>query len=178
MKIGSFVFFSVVFFLCIRLFQPNSVAAKLLLEGKSHRGSDSVEFHHRTGNRGKDKATDSSSRTTHYRASQLPAKSPTIDALPLSDRQKQQRASSNFYHTNKGELSNTSTVNNFNCQGHTRHLSVPPAARGQSHLSRIRRHSDSTHRHLSQVSHVPERLAFYKLNGFDKDEHVYQIEQF
>lgn len=141
--------------LCFHLFQPNSVAAKLP-EGKNRRGSDSAEFHHRTGSGGKDKATDVSNRTTHYGAPQVPAKTPIINALPVSNQRKQPAASSiNFYQTIKGETS----INSFNRQGLSQLLSVPPAARGLSHPSRVnsqrvRRHSDSTHRHLLQVSHV------------------------
>ncbi|KAI3351835.1 hypothetical protein L3Q82_020677, partial [Scortum barcoo] len=135
----------------LQFVEPNSVAAKLP-EGKSRRGSDSAEFHYRTGSGGKDKATDASNRTTHYGAPQVPAKTPIINALPVSSQRKQTAASSvNFYPAAKGEIS----ISSFNRQGQSRRLSVPLAARGHSHPSRvnsqrIRRHSDSTHRHLLQ----------------------------
>ncbi|KAM9849959.1 E3 ubiquitin-protein ligase SH3RF2 [Aulostomus maculatus] len=124
--------------------EPNSVAAKLL-EGKSQRGSDSAEFPQRTGNKGKDKAADSSNRTTHHRAHQVPAKTPVINALPLHNQQTQPRISDiNFY---KGESTNIITYSNFNHQGRTRIQSVPPTAPGHLHHPRvnsqqIRRHSD------------------------------------
>ena len=134
-------------FHCVHLFQPNTVAAKLL-EGKSRRASDSAEFHHRTGSGGKDKATDVSNRTTHYGVPQVPAKTPVINALPLSS-QRKQPAAGNFYHT--------SNINSFNRQSQPHQPSVPRAPRGYSHPSRLnsqrtRRHSDTTHRHLLQVS--------------------------
>ena len=132
-----------------------------LLEGKNRRASDSAEYHHRSGSGGKDKATDVSNRTTHYGVPQVPAKTPIINALPPSNQRKQPAASSiNFYQTSKGETTN---INSFNRQGLSQHLSVPAAARGLSHHSRvssqrIRRHSDTTHRHLLQVSHVTTYL--------------------
>ncbi|XP_035524797.1 E3 ubiquitin-protein ligase SH3RF1 [Morone saxatilis] len=132
--------------------EPNSVAAKLL-EGKNRKGSDSAEFHHRTGSGSKDKATDVSNRTTHYGVPQVPAKTPIFNALHLSNQQKQPAASSiNFHQTTKGETTNIST---FKRQALSHCLSVPPATRGLSHSSRvnsqrIRRHSDTTHRHLLQ----------------------------
>ncbi|XP_059202839.1 E3 ubiquitin-protein ligase SH3RF2 [Centropristis striata] len=130
--------------------EPNSVAAKLL-EGKTRRGSDSAEFHHRTGSGGKDKATDVSGRTTHYG---VPAT--TINAFPVSNQRKEPAPSSiNFYPSTKGETTNISTSNNFSRQGQPHHLSVSLGARGHSHSSRVnsqrvRRHSDTTHRHLLQ----------------------------
>ncbi|XP_008282589.1 putative E3 ubiquitin-protein ligase SH3RF2 [Stegastes partitus] len=132
--------------------EPNSVAAKLL-KGKSRRGGDSAELHHQTGSGGKDKATDASGRTTHYGAPQVPAKTPILSALPLSNQRKQPAASGgNFYQTTTGD--NISSFNSFDRQGQQQRLSVPSAARGHHHRSRvnsqrIRRHSDS-HRHLLQ----------------------------
>lgn len=153
--------------------EPNSVAGKLL-EGKNRRGSDSAEFHHRTGSGGKDKATDASSRTTHYRVSQVPAKTPIINALPVSKQWKQPAVSSiNFYQTNKGETTNISTFNSLNRLSHG--LSVPPAAPGLSHTSsrvnsqRTKRHSDSAHRHLLQsekkmTSETPPTISMALVN--------------
>lgn len=147
--------------LCFHFFQPNSVAAKLL-EAKNRRASDSAEFYHRTGSGGKDKATDVSTRTTHYGVPQVPAKTPIINALPLSN-QRKQPAASNFYQTIKGERNNISTINGFSRQGLSHRPSVLPAARGLYHHSRvnsqrIRRHSETTHRHLLQVSLVSTYL--------------------
>ncbi|XP_049442150.1 E3 ubiquitin-protein ligase SH3RF2 [Epinephelus fuscoguttatus] len=154
--------------------EPNSVAAKLL-EGKNRRGSDSAEFQHRTGSGGKDKATDVSNRTTHHGVPQVPAKTPIINALPLSSQRKQPAASSiNFYQTAKGETTNISTFNSFNRQGQPHHLSVPRAARGHPHPSkvnsqRIRRYSDTTHRHLLQserkmTSETPPTISMALVN--------------
>ncbi|KAM9356557.1 E3 ubiquitin-protein ligase SH3RF2 isoform 2-T2 [Symphorus nematophorus] len=151
--------------------EPNSVAAKLL-EGKNRRASDSAEFHHRSGSGGKDKATDVSNRTTHYGVPQVPAKTPIINALPLSNQRKQPAASSiNFYQTSKGETTN---INSFNRQGLSQRLFVPAAARGLSHHSRvnsqrIRRHSDTTHRHLLQsetkmTSETPPTISMALMN--------------
>ncbi|XP_034739453.1 E3 ubiquitin-protein ligase SH3RF1 isoform X2 [Etheostoma cragini] len=150
---------------------PNPAAAKLL-EGKNRRRSDSAEFQHRTGSGGKDKTTDASNRTTHYRVLQVPAKTPMINALPLSNQRKQPAASSNnFYPTTKGETTNTSS---FDLQGRQQHLSVSLAARGHSHPSRvnsqrIRRLSDTTHRHLLQsekkmTSETPPNIAMALVN--------------
>ncbi|XP_040903652.1 E3 ubiquitin-protein ligase SH3RF2 isoform X2 [Toxotes jaculatrix] len=155
--------------------EPNSVAAKLL-EGKSRRVSDSAEFHHRTGSGGKDKATDASNRTTYYRVPPVPARTPIINALPLSNQWKQPAASSsNFYQTTKGETTNISTTtNSFNHQGQSHRLSVPSAARGHSHSSRvnsqrIRRHSDTTHRAVFQsekkmTSETPPTVSMALVN--------------
>lgn len=143
------------------LFQPNSVAAKLL-KGKSRRGGDPAEFHHQTSSGGKDKATDASNRTARYGVPQAPAKTPVINALPLSNQRKQPAAGgSNFYQT--GDSNNT--FNSYNRQGQTQHLSVPTATRGHSHSSRVnsqrRRRSDS-HTHLLQVSRITLLLfCFY-----------------
>ncbi|XP_067455106.1 E3 ubiquitin-protein ligase SH3RF2 isoform X2 [Thunnus thynnus] len=153
---------------------PNSVTVKLL-EGKSRRGGDSAEFHHRTGSGGKDKATDASNRTTHYRVPQVPAKTPIINALPLSNQRKQPGASSiNFHQTVKRESTKISSFNSSNRQGHTYRLSLPSAARGHAHPSRvnyqrIRRHSDNTHRHLLQsekkmTSETPPNISMALVN--------------
>ncbi|XP_071313972.1 E3 ubiquitin-protein ligase SH3RF2 [Trachinotus anak] len=154
--------------------EPNSVAAKLL-EGKSRRVSDSAEFHYRTVSGGKDKATDASNRTTHYGVPQVPAKTPIINALPLSSQRKQPAASSgNFNQTTKGETTNNSTINSFNHQGQPHRHSVHSAAQGHSHPSRvnshrIRRHSDTTHRHLLQAkkkmtSETPPTISMALVN--------------
>ncbi|XP_044061741.1 E3 ubiquitin-protein ligase SH3RF2 isoform X2 [Siniperca chuatsi] len=158
----------------LQFIEPNSLAAKLL-EGKNRRGSDSAEFHHRTGSGGKDKATHISNRTTHYGVPQVPAKTPIINALPLSNQRKQPAASSiNFYQTTKAETTNISTFNSINRQGLSHRLSVHPAARGLSHPSRvnyqrIRRHSDSTTRHLLQrekkmTSETPPTISMALVN--------------
>uniref|UniRef100_A0A3P8TJR3 SH3 domain containing ring finger 2 n=1 Tax=Amphiprion percula TaxID=161767 RepID=A0A3P8TJR3_AMPPE len=131
--------------------EPNSVAAKLL-KGKSQRGGDSAELHHQTGSGSKDKATDASNRTTHYGVPQVPAKTPILSALPLSNQRKQPAAGGgNFYQPTKGDIS---TTNSLSQKGQPQCLSVPSAARGHHHRSRvnshrIRCHSDS-HRHLLQ----------------------------
>ncbi|XP_070769482.1 E3 ubiquitin-protein ligase SH3RF2 [Enoplosus armatus] len=154
--------------------EPNSLAAKLL-EGKNRRGSDSAEFHHRTGSEGKDKATDVSNRTTHYGVPEVPAKTPIINASPLSNQRKQPAASSaNFYQTTKAEATNISTFNSFKHQGLSHCLSVQPATRGLSHSSRVnsqrmRRHADSTHRHLLQsqkkmTSETPPTISMALVN--------------
>ncbi|XP_034545042.1 E3 ubiquitin-protein ligase SH3RF2 [Notolabrus celidotus] len=154
--------------------EPNSVAAKLL-EGKTRRGSESAEFHHRTGTGGKDKATDVPNRTTLYGVPQASIKTPIINALPLSNQRKQPAASSgNFYQTSKGETTKNSTFNNFNHQGQLQRLSVHTANRGLSHTSRvntqrIRRHSDTTHRHLLQserkmTSETPPTISMALVN--------------
>ncbi|XP_029296741.1 E3 ubiquitin-protein ligase SH3RF2 [Cottoperca gobio] len=159
----------------LQFIEPNSVAAKLL-EGKNRKGSDSAEFNHRTGSGGKDKATDVSNRTTHYGVPQVPAKTPIINALPLSSQRKQPAASSiNFYPTAKGETTNISTFKGFSRQGQPHHLSLSLAARGHSHPSRvtsqrIRRHSDTTHRHLLQseekkmTSETPPTISMALVN--------------
>ncbi|XP_073342473.1 E3 ubiquitin-protein ligase SH3RF2 isoform X2 [Pagrus major] len=154
--------------------EPNSVAAKLL-EGKNWRGSDSAESHHRTGSGGKDKATDASNRTTHFGVPQVPTKTPTINALPLSSQRKQPAASSNnFYQTAKGDTTNISTFNSVSRQGPSHRLTAPPAARGLSHSSRVnsqrvKRHSDTTHRHLLQsektmTSETPPTISMALVN--------------
>eukprot|EP00064_Thunnus_orientalis_P016459 superscaffoldBa00003270_g16524 len=159
---------------CLSFLKPNSVTVKLL-EGKSRRGGDSAEFHHRTGSGGKDKATDASNRTTHYRVPQVPAKTPIINALPLSNQRKQPGASSiNFHQTVKRESTKISSFNSSNRQGHTHRLSLPSAARGHAHPSRvnyqrIRRHSDNTHRHLLQsekkmTSETPPNISMALVN--------------
>lgn len=153
-------FLTVVRFYAFILFQPNSVAAKLL-KGKSRRGGDLAEFHHQTSSGGKDKATDASSRTAHYGVPQAPAKTPVISTLPLSNQRKQPVAGgSNFYQTKD----NNNTFNSYNRQGQTQRLSVPTTTRGHSHSSRVnsqrRRRSDS-HRHLLQVSHITLLLFIY-----------------
>ncbi|KAM3613037.1 uncharacterized protein V6R79_019222 [Siganus canaliculatus] len=132
--------------------EPNAAAAKLL-EGKNRRASDSAEFHHRTGSGGKDKATDVANRTSQYGVPQVPAKTPLIHALPVSNQQKQPTASSvNFYQTVKGDAANIGT---FNRQGLSHRVSVPASARGLSHPSRVnsqrvRRHSNPSDKHLLQ----------------------------
>ncbi|XP_074529544.1 E3 ubiquitin-protein ligase SH3RF2 isoform X2 [Halichoeres trimaculatus] len=151
--------------------EPNSVAAKLL-EGKNRRASESAEFHHRGG---KDKATDVPSRTTLHGVPQAPAKTPIINALPLSSQRKQPATSSNnFYQSSKGETTKNTTFNNFNHQGQPQRLSVHAANRGLSHASRvnsqrIRRHSDTTHRHLLQserkmTSETPPTISMALVN--------------
>lgn len=158
---------------CFHLFQPNTVAAKLL-EGKNRKGSDSAESHHRTGSGDKDKATDASGRTTHFGVAQVPTKTPTTNALPLSSQRKQPAASSNnFYQIAKGDTTNIRTINSFNHQGPSHRLTAPPAARGLSHSSRVnsqrvKRHSDTIHRHLLQVSHVPTDLPLRMLHWYLK----------
>ncbi|XP_039976353.1 E3 ubiquitin-protein ligase SH3RF2 [Xiphias gladius] len=154
--------------------EPNSAAAKLL-ERKSRRVSDSAEIHHRTGSWGKDKATDASSRTAHYGFPQAPAKTPILNALPLSNQRKQPAAtSSNFYRTTKGETTNIGTVSSFSRQGQPRNQSAPTAAQGHSHPSRvnsqrIRRQSDTTQRHLLQSekrmsSELPPTISMALVN--------------
>ncbi|XP_068570676.1 E3 ubiquitin-protein ligase SH3RF2 isoform X2 [Cebidichthys violaceus] len=157
----------------LQYIEPNSVAAKLL-EGKHRRGSDSADFHHRTGSGGKDKATDVSNRTTHYGVPQFPAKTPIINAFPLSNQWKQPAGSSiRFYPAAKGETTNISTFNSFSRRGQPHQLSASLAARGHSHPSRvnsqrIRRHSDSTHRHLQSekkmTSDAPPAISMALVN--------------
>ncbi|CAN9514885.1 unnamed protein product [Ophioblennius macclurei] len=143
--------------LCPQQFtEPNSTAAKLL-KGKSWRGSDSAEFHHQTGNGGKEKATDASNRTAHYRAPQVSTKAPIINALPLSNQRKQPAANGSNFHqatATAGETAVVKTANGFNHQGHSAHPSVPSATRAHAQPSRVnsqrvRRHSESS-RHLAQ----------------------------
>lgn len=142
--------------LCPQQFtEPNSVAAKLL-KGKSWRGSDSAaEFHHQTGNGGKEKATDASNRTAHYRAPQVSTKTAITNASALSNQRKQPAANgSNLYQATTGETSNIKTLNGFNHQGHSVHPSVLSATRAHAHPSRensqrARRSSDSS-RHGAQ----------------------------
>lgn len=154
MESGRFsVIFNVVSYYVFLFFQPNSVAAKLL-KGRSRRGGDSADFYHQSGSGGKDKATDASNKTVHYGVPQIPAKTPIINALPLSSQRKQPTGSSSFHPAPAGETTNISTFNSFN--RHPQHLS---ATRGHSHPSRvnshqIKRYSD-WHRHLLQVSHAP-----------------------
>ncbi|XP_030253016.1 E3 ubiquitin-protein ligase SH3RF1 isoform X1 [Sparus aurata] len=154
--------------------EPNTVAAKLL-EGKNRKGSDSAESHHRTGSGDKDKATDASGRTTHFGVPQVPTKTPTTNALPLSSQRKQPAASSNnFYQIAKGDTTNIRTINSFNHQGPSHRLTAPPAARGLSHSSRVnsqrvKRHSDTIHRHLLQsektmTSETPPTISMALVN--------------
>lgn len=125
-----------------------------LLQGKSRRVSDSAEFHYRTRSGGKDKAADASTRTTHYGAPQVPAKTSIISYLPLSGQRKHSAASSGkFDHS-------ISTINSFNHQGQPHRLSLPSCVGVHSHHSRensqqLRQHTNTTHRHLLQVSHMP-----------------------
>ncbi|XP_054453729.1 E3 ubiquitin-protein ligase SH3RF2 [Anoplopoma fimbria] len=154
----------------LQYIEPNSVAAKLL-EGKNRRGSDSAEFHHRTGSGGKDKATEVSNRTTHYGVPQLPVRTPIINALPLSNQRKQPAASSiRFYPATKGETTNYSS---FSRQGQPHQLSATLVARGHSHPSRvnsqrIRRHSDSTLRYRQSekkmTSDTPPTISMALVN--------------
>ncbi|XP_041653090.1 E3 ubiquitin-protein ligase SH3RF1 [Cheilinus undulatus] len=154
--------------------EPISVAAKLL-EGKNRRVSESAEFHHRTGSGVKEKATDVPNRTTLFGVPQVPAKTPNINALPLSNQRKQPAGSSgNFYQSSKGEATKISNFNNFNHQGQSQRLSVHAANRGLSHPSRgisqrIRRHSETTHRHLLQsdkkmTSETPPTISMALVN--------------
>ncbi|XP_060936079.1 E3 ubiquitin-protein ligase SH3RF1 [Limanda limanda] len=147
---------------------PISVAAKQL-EGKSRRASDSADSYHRSGKGGKDKATDAANRTGHYGVLQVPAKTPIINALPLSSQRKQPAAGSGHLY----QTTNISTINGFNRQGQPHQLSVPSAARGHSHHSRvnshrIRRHSEPTHRHLlhskKMTSETPPTISMALLN--------------
>ncbi|XP_029368712.1 E3 ubiquitin-protein ligase SH3RF2 isoform X2 [Echeneis naucrates] len=153
--------------------EPNSVAAKLL-EGKSRKVSDSAEFHHHSGSGGKDKATDASNRTNHSGIAQVPAKTPIINALPLSS-QWRQPAASNFHikDKTKGETTNIST-NIFNHQNQPHCQSVPSAAQGHSqpfrvNSHRIKRHSDTTQRHRLQserkmTSETPPTMSMALVN--------------
>ncbi|XP_076021034.1 E3 ubiquitin-protein ligase SH3RF2 [Genypterus blacodes] len=128
--------------------EPNAAAAKLL-EGKSRKGSDSAEFHHRTSGGGKDKAADTSNRTSYYRVPQVPGKTTVINALSPSNHRKHPGTNNtHFYQTTKGETANISTFSNLNHQGHTHRLSGPPVNRGHSH--HLKRHASSSHRRLSQ----------------------------
>ncbi|KAK2849277.1 hypothetical protein Q5P01_009111 [Channa striata] len=147
--------------------EPNSVAAKLL-EGKSRKWSDSTEFHYRTRSWGKDKATDASNKATRYGVHQVPAKTPIINSLPLYNQQKPPAASSSKFSRN------ISAINSSSHQGQPRRLSVPSGVRGHSHHSRvnshrIRRHSDTTHRHLLQsdkkmTSEIPPAISMALVN--------------
>nr|XP_019958888.1 PREDICTED: putative E3 ubiquitin-protein ligase SH3RF2 [Paralichthys olivaceus] len=151
--------------------EPIFVAGKQL-EGKSRRASDSADSHYRSGKGGK--ATDAANRTGHYGVAQVPAKTPIINGLPFSSHRKQPAAGrSHLYVTTKGETTNISTINGFNRQGQPLQLSVPSAARGHSHPSRvnshrIRRHSDPTHRHLSHSkkmsNETPPTISMALLN--------------
>ncbi|XP_054647525.1 E3 ubiquitin-protein ligase SH3RF2 isoform X2 [Dunckerocampus dactyliophorus] len=148
----------------------NSVAAKLL-EGKSPRGSDSAEYQHRTGSRGKDKAPEASSRTANQRTAQVPAKTSLIHTRATLNSRKQQRPSSgNFSHSVSGETNNTS---GFNLQRQSHRSSVRPPAHGHTHPSRVnsqrvRRHSDGPHRHLllneKMANGAPPNISMALLN--------------
>ncbi|XP_041847116.1 E3 ubiquitin-protein ligase SH3RF2 [Melanotaenia boesemani] len=130
-----------------QLTEPNSIAAKLL-KGKSRKRGDSAESHHQAGSGGTDKATDVSNRTSHYG---VPATTPVINALPLSNQRKQPTAGNrNFYQAS----TNINTSGSFNGQGQAKRFSVPSAVRSHSYPSRvnfrrINRYSDA-HRHLLQ----------------------------
>lgn len=133
------------------------MAAKLL-EEKNRRVSDSAESHYRTRSGGKDKATDASSRTTHYGVPQVPAKTTITTYLPLSSQRRHSATSSGKFYQTIG------TVNNLNHQGEAHRLSVSSGARGHSHHSRenshrVRRHPNTTYRHLLQVSHTPAHAS-------------------
>lgn len=164
------------------LFQPNSAAAKLL-EGKPRVGGASAEFHHRTGSGGKAKTADISNRVAHYGVPQVPAETSIANPSPLYSHWKQPAANS-FYQTTKGESTSISTFNSFNRQGPSHHLAGPAATRGGAHASRvnsqrIRRHSDSTHRHLLQVSHIehPPLGMLYRLKNTIRFLFVIMFEQ-
>ncbi|XP_029917816.1 E3 ubiquitin-protein ligase SH3RF2 [Myripristis murdjan] len=154
----------------VQFTEPNSVAAKLL-EGKSRKGSDSADFYHRTGSGGKDKATEASSRTTHFGALKVPAKTSMINAVPLPNHRKQTSVSSTLYHTIKGQITNISPFNSLNHQGQAPHLS---ATQGPAQPSRVtshhmKRHPDSAHRHLSQgerrmSSEIPPTITMALVN--------------
>ncbi|XP_026186515.1 E3 ubiquitin-protein ligase SH3RF2 isoform X2 [Mastacembelus armatus] len=143
--------------------EPNSVAAKLL-EGRSRGVSDSAEFQHRTGVECKDKASDACP-IARYGVPQVPAKTPIVNAL----RKHRAADSSNFY-----QGTNISTINSLNHQGQRHRLSVPSPTQVHSHHSRVdsqrvRRHSDSTHRHLLQsekkmTSETPPTISMALVN--------------
>ncbi|XP_034400138.1 E3 ubiquitin-protein ligase SH3RF1 [Cyclopterus lumpus] len=159
----------------LQYIEPNLVAAKLL-EGKTRRWSDSADFHHRTGSGGKDKAADVSNRTTHYGVPQFRAKTPIVNALPLSNQRNQPAASSIRFNPAtglKGETTNISTFNSISRRGRPHILSASLATRDPSHHSRvnsqrIRRHSDSTHRHLQSekkmTSDTPPAISMALVN--------------
>ncbi|KAM6923646.1 E3 ubiquitin-protein ligase SH3RF2 [Xenentodon cancila] len=146
--------------------EPNSAAAKLL-KGKSRRGGDSAESHHQAGSGGKDKATDTSSRTAHYGAPWVPAKTAILNALPLSNQQKQSTASGsgNFYQS--------FTVCTSNHRGQPQRVSLPSAARSNSYPSRVnplrvsqlyephRRHSQSERK---MTSETPPTISMALIN--------------
>ncbi|XP_061783914.2 E3 ubiquitin-protein ligase SH3RF2 [Nerophis lumbriciformis] len=148
----------------------NSVAAKLL-EGKSPRGSDSAEYQHKTGSRGKDKASEGSGRTNNQRATQLPAKTPhTHTPAPFNLHKQPRPSSGNFSHTAAGETNN---ISGFNLQRQSHRSSVRPATRGHSHPSRVnsqrvRRHSDVPHKHLllneKMANEAPPNISMALLN--------------
>ncbi|XP_062416790.1 E3 ubiquitin-protein ligase SH3RF2 isoform X2 [Pungitius pungitius] len=152
--------------------EPNSVAAKLL-EGKNQRGSDSADFHHRTGSGGKDKATDVSSRTSRYGVPPFP--SPAIDALPLSGQRRHPAAATSirFHAAAKGEASDAGAADGPGRRGQPHRLSGSLAARGPPRPPRVssqrtRRHSDSTHRPLQSekkmTSGAPPAISMALVN--------------
>uniref|UniRef100_A0A1A7XFH6 SH3 domain containing ring finger 2 n=1 Tax=Iconisemion striatum TaxID=60296 RepID=A0A1A7XFH6_9TELE len=124
--------------------EPNSAAAKLL-KGKSRRGSDSAEFYHQAGCGGKDKTTESSNRTAaHYG---VPAKTPIINALPLSSQRKQP--------TGGNRNSSQTLSNSVNHRGQHQRYSVRPGLpRSYSYPSRENHQRASrrsySHRHQLQ----------------------------
>ncbi|XP_056295613.1 E3 ubiquitin-protein ligase SH3RF1 isoform X2 [Pseudoliparis swirei] len=159
----------------LQYIEPNLVAAKLL-EGKNRRWSDSADFHHWHGSGGKDKATDVSNRITHHGVPQFRAKSPIVNALPLSNQRNQPAASSIRFNSATGlkrETTNISTFNSISRRGRPHILSASLATRDPSHPSRvnsqrIRRHSDSTHRYLQSekkmTSDTPSAISMALVN--------------
>ncbi|XP_061755681.1 E3 ubiquitin-protein ligase SH3RF2 isoform X2 [Nerophis ophidion] len=150
---------------CLSFRKLNSVAAKLL-EGKSPRGSDSTEYQHKTGSRGKDKASEASGRTNNQRATQLSAKTPhTHTPAPFNLHKQPRPSSGDFSHTAAGEKNN---ISGFNLRQQSHRSSVRPATRGHSHPSRVRRHSDIPHKHLllneKMANEAPPNISMALLN--------------
>ncbi|XP_020783368.1 E3 ubiquitin-protein ligase SH3RF2 isoform X2 [Boleophthalmus pectinirostris] len=133
----------------LQFLEPNSVTSKLL-EGKGRKGSDSKESQYWTSSGSKSKAIDASSRTTHIGPPQISGQTSIVNAQTFSNHRKQPTATGNNLYTSKGE---GAAINSFNHKSH-HHRSVPTAAGSHSYPSRgnsqRRRHSDNSHRRLSQ----------------------------
>ncbi|XP_061581078.1 E3 ubiquitin-protein ligase SH3RF2 [Cololabis saira] len=147
--------------------EPYSAAAKLL-KGKSRRGGDSAESPHQAGSGGKDKATDTSSRTAHYGAPWVPAKTAPLSASPLSIQQKQSKVggSNNFYQSHAYHYTSEH-------RGQTQRVSLPSAARSNSYPSRVNplrlSHHSEHHRRHSQserkmTSETPPTISMALIN--------------
>ena len=143
------------------------MAAKLL-EGRSRKGSDAAELLYRTWNAGNNNNKGpadppSPHRTAQFGALQAPApKTQNVIVPPLASRGKPPSISGTLYQSTRRQ--STSTRNLVGYQGDVvPHQSTAAAAgpdtqgpavpSSQGTALHVKRRSDTSHRHLAQVSH-------------------------